>query len=72
VGVELAHHVAHHARALLGGTIEMQPHFVHHVERAPVDGFKTVAHVRQGAAHDHAHGVIEIRPPHLVFDVDRN
>ena len=31
---------------------------------------QTVADVGQRAADDHAHGVIEIRPPHLVFDID--
>ena len=30
-----------------------------------------VAHVGQGARHDHAHRVIEIRAPHLLFDRDR-
>ena len=33
-------------------------------------GFQAVANVRQCAAYDYAHGVIEIRPPHLVFDID--
>ncbi len=31
---------------------------------------QTVANVGQRAADDHAHGVIEVRPLHLVFDVD--
>jgi hypothetical protein len=33
-------------------------------------GLQTVADVRQRPAHDYAHGVIEIGPPHLVFDID--
>src|SRR4029078_1918883 len=28
--------------------------------------------IGQAATHDDAHRVVEIRPPHLVFDVDRN
>ena len=32
---------------------------------------QTVANIGQRAADDHAHRVIEVRPPHLVFDVDR-
>jgi hypothetical protein len=35
-------------------------------------GFQAVADVGQGATHDYAHGVIEIRPPHFVFDIDRD
>jgi hypothetical protein len=31
-----------------------------------------VANIGKRAAHDYAHGVIEIRPPHLVFDIDGN
>ena len=30
-----------------------------------------VAHVGQRARHDHAHGVIEVGAPHLLFDGDR-
>ncbi len=33
-------------------------------------GFQAVADVGQRAPDDHAHGVVEIRTPHLVFDVD--
>ena len=33
---------------------------------------QAVADIGQRAADDHAHRVIEIRPPHLVFDVDGN
>ena len=36
---------------------------------AAVNGLEAVAYVRQGAAYDHAHGVIEIRILHLIFDV---
>ena len=35
-----------------------------------MDRLQAVAHIGQGAADDHAHGVIEIRAAHLVFDVD--
>src|SRR5580658_8014970 len=35
-------------------------------------GLQTIADVRQSAPDNHAHGVIEIRPAHLVFDIDRD
>ena len=42
---------------------------VHRPEHAAVDGFEPVAHVGKGAPDDHGHCVIEIRSPHLVFDI---
>ena len=35
-------------------------------------GFQTIADIGECAAHDHAHGVIEIALAHLIFDVDAN
>src|SRR5579863_3834191 len=35
-----------------------------------MDRLEAVAHVGKCACHDHAHGIIEIRPSNLVFDVD--
>ena len=37
-----------------------------------MDGFQTVANVRQRSTDDDAHRVVEIRPAHLVFDVYGN
>ena len=71
VRVVAAHDVAHDARRLLvrlRGGIARLPHAVEH---APVHGLEPVAHVGQRAAHDHAHRVVEVRPLHLLFDVDR-
>ena len=33
-------------------------------------GLEPVADIRQGAAHDDAHGVIEVGPTHFVLDAD--
>ena len=37
---------------------------------AAVNRFQAIAHIGQGAAHDHAHRVIEIARFHLVDDVN--
>src|SRR5678809_1450292 len=37
----------------------------------PVHRLQSVTHVRQSAPDDHRHRVVEIRPPHLLFNVDR-
>jgi multiple antibiotic resistance protein len=44
---------------------------VHREQNAPMHGLQAVADIRQRAAHDHAHGVIEIALLHLVGDRDR-
>ena len=33
-------------------------------------GLETVAHVREGAPHNHAHRVVEVRPLHLELQID--
>jgi hypothetical protein len=44
------------------------PQLVHGEEDAALYGLETVPHVRQGAPHDHAHGVVEVALAHLVLD----
>jgi hypothetical protein len=43
---------------------------VHSEQDAPVNRLQPIANVGQSAPDNHAHRVIEIRPAHLVFDVD--
>ena len=45
---------------------------MHAEKNAAMHRLQAVANIGQGAAHDHAHGVIEVRPLHLVFDIDRD
>ena len=72
VRMVFAHHFAGDLGALARGAVGRQAHFVHPEEDAPVHRLEPVANVRQGAPHDHAHGVIEVRAPHFVFDIDGN
>jgi len=46
-------------------------HIFHGVEDAAVYRLEPVPHVRQGAGDDDAHGVIEVRAFHFVFDFNR-
>src|SRR5207253_141816 len=69
VRVEFTHDVADYARGFLGGPVMVQAHFLHHIKDAAVDRLEAVTHIGEGAADDHAHGVIEVRAAHLVFDV---
>ena len=65
-----AEHVSDDVGRLLIGLAGNQPLLVHRVEDASVDRFETVAHVGKGSSNDHRHSVVEITPPHLVFDID--
>ena len=71
VRMVLTDHVADDARRLAIGFVARIARLVHRIEDAPMHGLQAVAHVGKRAAHDHAHRVIEIRTPHLVFDGDR-
>ena len=70
VGMVFAHHVADDAGALAGGAVGRKAHLLHRVENAAMHGLQSVAHVGQRAADDDRHRIVEIRPAHLVFDVD--
>lgn len=41
------------------------------VKNAPVPGLQPVADIGERSLYDHAYGVIEMRAPHLAFDIDR-
>ena len=66
----LAHDFADDAGAFARSFIRLQPHLRHRVKNSAVDGLQSVADVGEGAADDHRHGVVEIRPLHLLFNVD--
>ena len=66
----LADDVADDTGRLLVGLVPVVGQLVHGVQHAPVHRLKAVANVGQSAADDDAHGVVEIRLAHLVFEVD--
>jgi hypothetical protein len=71
VRVVLADDVAYDARGLLVRLVPIIGELVHREEHAAVDGLQAVAHVGQRTPDDHAHGVVEIRAPHLLLERDR-
>src|SRR5258708_6929573 len=66
--------VAHDVADDLGGLgvllVELEAHLLHAVEDAAVDGLEAVADVGQSAANDDRHRVVEVRPAHLLFNID--
>ena len=71
VRVVLTHHVTDDAGGLDVGAVGRVPLLAHREQDAPVHRLQPVTDVRQRAADDHAHGVIQVRTLQLVFDRDR-
>ena len=70
VGMVVAHDVADDLGGLGVLLVELEAHLLHAVEDAAVDGLEAVADVGQSAADDDRHGVVEVRPAHLLFNID--
>ncbi len=72
VGMVDAHALADDLGALGVLLVVLKAHLAHGVEDAAMHGLEAVADVGQRAADDDRHGVVEIRPAHLLFDIDGN
>ena len=62
--------LADDAGALHVLAVVQHAHVVHGVENAAMHRLQSVAHVGQRAPDDDRHRIVEIRTPHLVFNVD--
>ena len=71
VRVVFADHVADDARRFAVAAVPLVAVDLHRIEDAAVHGLQPVADIGQRARHDHAHRVIEVGAPHLLFDRDR-
>ncbi len=69
VRVVLTEHLSDYACALLVGLCAGIADAEHTVEDASVYRFESVAHVRQGACHNHRHGVVDVARLHLVLNI---
>ncbi len=70
VGVVVTHDVADDLGGLGVLLVELEAHLLHAIEDAAVDGLEAVTDVWQGSANDDRHGVVEVGPAHLLFNVD--
>ena len=70
VRVVLTDDVTDDACRFLVGLVVLVAELTHRVEHATMDRFQAVTNVRECASDDHAHRVIEVRLPHLVFEID--
>ena len=67
----LAHHVADHAGRLSIRFISGVAALVHREQDAPMHRLQPIPRIRQRPRDDDGHGIVEIRPPHLVFEHHR-
>ncbi len=70
VRVVFADHVADDTGRLLVGAVPVVVEFVHCEQNPPVHRLEAIPRIGQGAAHDHAHGVVKVAAPHLLFKAD--
>src|SRR4051812_24353718 len=56
--------------ALTRGPAVVEAHLMETEQNAAVHWLQAITHVGQRSTDDHAHGVIEVRTLHLVFDID--
>ena len=70
VRVELAHHVADDAGALVEALVGAVTPVVHAVDHAAVHGLQAIAHIGERATDDDAHRVVEVAALHLDLQVD--
>ena len=69
VGVVFAHDITHHPGRFHIGACVRVVQLAHGEQHPAVHGFQAVANVRQGTAHNDAHGVVQVGLPQFVFDV---
>ena len=67
VRVVFTNHIADNTRRFFIRPVPVVVQFVHGVQYAPVHRLEAVAHIGQGAPHNHAHGVIQIGAAHFLF-----
>ena len=67
----VTHNVTDDLRRLRVLLIELEAHLLHAIEDAAVNWLQAIADIRQRTADDDRHGVVEIRPAHLLLNIDR-
>ncbi len=69
--VIVTHDVTDDAGTLHVSAVRPEAGVEHRVQNLAVHRFEAVPYVRQSAADDHAHRVVEVRPLHLDIEPDR-
>ncbi len=70
MGMVVTHDLTDDFGRLAIGAIMGQAHFIHAEENTAMDRLEPVAHVRKRPPYDYAHGVVEVRRLHFIFNRD--
>ncbi len=63
-------HIPDHAGRFFVGFIPLEPQFIHGKQYTAMHRLQAIAHIRQVAADDNTHGIIEIRLLEFGFNID--
>ena len=66
----LAQHISDHGGRFLVWAVREQTSFGHGIENTSLYRFEAIARIRQGAADNDTHRVVEITSLYFVFDID--
>ena len=69
MGVELTHHIAHHASALIEGTIGSIPAVIHRVDYTTMHRLESITHIGQGATDNNRHCIVQVGTLHLGLQI---
>ena len=72
VRVVFTQHLSHDAGRFFVRFIVAHAQLAHAIEHTPMHGLEAIAHIGQSPGDDDRHRIIDVRAPHLVFDVYRN
>ena len=70
VRMEFTQHFAHNTSGFLIRGIGTDTQFMHGIQNTPMDRFQPIAGIWKGARYNHAHGIIQIRLPHLGININ--
>ena len=67
----LTHHVTNDTGGFFIGLIVIVTHLIHRIKHTAMHRLQAVPDIWKGPAYDDAHGVIEVRLLHLIFEINR-
>ena len=70
MGVVFTHHLADAVGGFLMGLVRSVAHGVHAEQHTSLHGLEAITGIGEGARHDNAHRVIDVRALHFIFYIN--
>ena len=71
MGMVLTQDFTNNTGGFFVGRVGTNTHVLHGEKDAPMDGLEAIAHVRDGASNDDAHGIVEVSCAHFIVYTNR-